>query len=335
MPPANVPTPDADLDDRLSALLGELLAAEQQAVASDGAAQQDDLRRQIEQREAELADDNTLDALFDEFVDSQPGNALPSSFAAQSRMFIEWENGRRAELAEWQSQLENLANRPVDRQLIFDRAHRRIMQALNHAADDRAALVALYSATDGANWTNSANWLSDAPLDEWYGVTTDSEGNVTALQLEDNNLVGMIPGGLLENLANLESLHLSFNGLTGGIPAELGNLTNLDSLELHVNELTGEIPAELGNLTSLTWLTLSNNQLTGEIPAKLGNLTNLETLILADNELTGEIPATLGNIANLWQLHLSGNRFTGCIPTTWADVALNDLANLGLPLCDP
>ena len=177
MPPANVPTPDADLDDRLSALLGELLAAEQQAVASGGAAQRDELRRQIEQREAELADTKALHTLFDDFVDSQPGIERPSSFAAQSRMFVEWENGRRAELAAWQSQLENLANHPVDRQLIFDRARQRVMQALNHAAqaDDRAALVALYSATDGASWKNSANWLSDAPLDEWYGVTTDFE----------------------------------------------------------------------------------------------------------------------------------------------------------------
>ena len=68
-------------------------------------------------------------------------------------MFIEWENGRRAELAAWQSQLENLANLPVDRQLIFDRARRRVMQALNHAAQDAdwqpgnsAVLVAFYKA---------------------------------------------------------------------------------------------------------------------------------------------------------------------------------------------
>ena len=40
--------------------------------------------------------------------------------------------------------------------------------------DDRAALTALYNATGGANWGNNTNWLSDGPLGEWYGVTTDT-----------------------------------------------------------------------------------------------------------------------------------------------------------------
>ena len=31
---------------------------------------------------------------------------------------------------------------------------------------DRAVLVALYDATDGPNWVNSENWLTDAPLDD-------------------------------------------------------------------------------------------------------------------------------------------------------------------------
>ena len=44
---------------------------------------------------------------------------------------------------------------------------------------DRAALVALYNATDGANWRNNTNWLSPRPLGEWYGVTTDGAGTMT------------------------------------------------------------------------------------------------------------------------------------------------------------
>ena len=37
---------------------------------------------------------------------------------------------------------------------------------------DRAALVALYEATDGPNWVSNEGWLTDAPLGEWYGVDT-------------------------------------------------------------------------------------------------------------------------------------------------------------------
>ena len=36
--------------------------------------------------------------------------------------------------------------------------------------NDRDALVAFYHATDGPNWTNNENWLSDQPLDTWHGV---------------------------------------------------------------------------------------------------------------------------------------------------------------------
>ncbi|MYC35119.1 MAG: fibronectin type III domain-containing protein [Chloroflexi bacterium] len=41
---------------------------------------------------------------------------------------------------------------------------------------DREALIALYNATDGSNWIINTNWLSDLPLNEWYGVITNATG---------------------------------------------------------------------------------------------------------------------------------------------------------------
>ena len=222
------------------------------------------------------------------------------------------------------------------------------------AATDRAALVALYNATDGANWRN--NWLSNAPIGEWHGVTTDSDGRVTHLDLQYNRLTGGIPAEL-GSLTNLKWLYLNNNQLTGGIPAELGSLTNLERLDLSSNRLSGEIPAELGSLTNLVrlWLggnqlsgeipeelgNLSNlvylylhlNQLSGEIPEELGNLTNLEYLDLSNNQLTGEIPSALADLSNLEALFLSGNQLTGCIPASLGDVAINYLVELGLSYC--
>ena len=58
---------------------------------------------------------------------------------------------------------------------------------------DRAALVALYNATDGPNWANNENWLTDAPLGEWYGARTGAAGRVWDLDLFDNDLTGPIP----------------------------------------------------------------------------------------------------------------------------------------------
>ena len=126
----------------------------------------------------------------------------------------------------------------------------------------RDVLVTLYNATDGPGWENSEKWLSEAPLDQWYGVFTDCDGTVPKLVLNDNQLSGPIPPEL-GGLTNLEGLDLYGNQLTGAIPAELGSLTNLERLLLYGNQLTGAIPAELGGLTNLQWLFLFANQLTG------------------------------------------------------------------------
>ena len=74
-------------------------------------------------------------------------------------------------------------------------------------AADRAALVALYHATDGPNWINNTSWLSDRPSSEWVGVLTNDSGRVTELDL-------------------------SLNSLNGEIPAPLGQLTSLTELDL-------------------------------------------------------------------------------------------------------
>ena len=73
---------------------------------------------------------------------------------------------------------------------------------------DRAALVALYNATGGENGTLSDNWLSDLPLGEWRGVTTNGNGRVTELDLRNLGLSGEIPPEL-GNLSSLEMLYLS------------------------------------------------------------------------------------------------------------------------------
>ena len=92
---------------------------------------------------------------------------------------------------------------------------------------DREALVALYNAAGGATWTSNANWLSDRPLSEWHGVTTDSAGRVTGLNLNNN-------------------------ALSGSLPPELGNLTRLRSLLLHNNpDLSGPLPVEMGQIQNL------------------------------------------------------------------------------------
>ena len=156
---------------------------------------------------------------------------------------------------------------------------------------DREALVALYNATDGENWNESDNWLSDAPLGEWKGVLTDDR-RVVVLYLGDNALSGEIPPEL-GSLSNLTALYLDTNALSGEIPPELGSLSNLTDLSLYHNALSGAIPAELGSLSNLAELDLRNNALSGAIPAELGSLSNLTNLRLLSNDLSGCVPSSL------------------------------------------
>ena len=201
---------------------------------------------------------------------------------------------------------------------------------------DRAALEALYHAMDGPNWLRRGNWLTDQPLDSWYGVVTERrEGRVDSLQLNFNRLAGPIPpefGNLtrlqelvlsnnritdlteIRNLAELLILRIHGNQHGGPIPTELGSLAALETLHLYSGSYTGPIPAELGNLVELRMLWLQDNYLTGPIPAELGNLTELSWLLLSDNGLSGPVPAELGyGLTKLEYLSLDDN--TGlCFP---------------------
>ncbi len=185
---------------------------------------------------------------------------------------------------------------------------------------DREVLVALYEATGGRNWANADNWLTTAPLGEWYGVSADTQGRVTALYFRNNNLEGSIPPEL-GSLASLTELWLMNNGLSGPIPAELGDLTSLRTLQLDLNNLSGPIPSELGSLAGLISLGLRSNDLSGPIPVELGNLTSLKALNLSRNNLTDSIPPGLGSLADLNELWLRFNDLSGSIPPELGDLA--------------
>ena len=199
-------------------------------------------------------------------------------------------------------------------------------------SEDREALVALYIATHGSNWTNNAKWLSDAPVGEWHGVRTNANGRVVELFLEGNNLNGELPAETGE-LSELRYLRLNKNGVRGTIPAEIGRLSELETLLLGDNDLMGELPAELASLSELVIFSAAGNRLTGAMPSWIGRLSNLERVALADNRFTGEIPSAFGDLSNLVLLRLYQNELTGNIPAElgslsnleWLDVSGNRL----------
>ena len=105
----------------------------------------------------------------------------------------------------------------------------------------------------------------------------------------------------------LEKIDISHRLLTK-IPSLIFDHTNAGELNVSYNNLTGAIPAEIRHLSKLKILNMSNNQLTG-LPAELGQLQDLEILDVSNNKLTG-LPLELGNLKKLKKFVISGNKYS-------------------------
>ena len=180
-------------------------------------------------------------------------------------------------------------------------------------AAERAALKELYWVLGGEDWRVKENWLSDRPVEEWYGVKRNYDNGKLSIYLGANGLEGVLPGAIFR-LKTLEVLNLCNNEITGNIPADIGECTALRQLSLNGNRLTGKIPVGIGKLENLETLDLSRNQLSGEIPAEIGGLKQLKFLRMGGNRLTGSIPAAIGSLLRLECVDISSNLLTGEIP---------------------
>lgn len=172
---------------------------------------------------------------------------------------------------------------------------------------DREALLAIFEALGGKEWTNKTGWNTDRPLSEWYGVSCNEEDRVTGLSLSYNEVKGTIPAeiGKLTELTNLQIA--GYSEITDTIPVEITNLTKLQYLSFWGQKLSGNLPAEIGNLTELLSLRIPFNNLEGTLPVELGNLTKLTELVLYNNRFTGEIPAELRDLPNWSNFDASTN----------------------------
>ncbi len=217
-----------------------------------------------------------------------------------------------------------------------------------------AALVALYEATSGENWEDDTNWKTDEPLHTWYGVTLDTEGWVTGLDLGGNGLRRGIPPAVVVNLRRLRRLYLNDNRLTAVPLAQLEALVSmsdpvLEELALWGNQgLVGmeNISPELGRRVDRAALRAlydnnggpgwreEENWLDEADPFSFsvwyGVMTNdngrVSELDLDGNGLTGELTNGLEELRGLERLDLYGNAgLSGVLP-----LGLIELPELGM-----
>ena len=175
---------------------------------------------------------------------------------------------------------------------------------------DREGLAALYHATDGPNWLRSANWLTDAPLDNWYGVSTDEEGRVTELELPANEL-------------------------SGAIPPELGNLDRLSVLDLTASRTMTTVSIKIGARQSddcNNWSAEDFARATEEERDRC-----IEQMSGRDNRdpISRAIEQMAEQASDPENTRVDRNFLSGCIPNSLReqlDLEASDLG--GLPFCE-
>lgn len=173
---------------------------------------------------------------------------------------------------------------------------------------DRQALLALYDATGGNSWTNSAGWSESAELTEdWNGVTI-ANGRVTRLSLPDNNLKGGIPDSFIE-LTGLEYIDFSENDLTE-IPA-LPQTKGLDTLNLSENQF--DITQLLRNVDVALYT---------YAPQQVYGTTAADTLYAA-SDYTLSVTGLSANTGDTYQWYLNSDVITNGTALSYELVSLD------------
>ena len=190
---------------------------------------------------------------------------------------------------------------------------------------DRQALAAIYEWTNGDAWDTKTNWLGDGPLDDWYGVSADSTDRVTALDLSDNNLAGILPDEA-GDLLYLETLTLNGNDkLSGELPGRMRTLASLVTLRLDSTGLCASTAAFRNWLNGISDARVTpcpddhGNDATGATDVSVGQSAEGELESLADEdwfrvEVASRGKLTIvatGNTAVRVELHDGADRLLG------------------------
>ena len=176
---------------------------------------------------------------------------------------------------------------------------------------DSLALVQLYHATGGPNWTNNTGWLQPGvPLQRWHGVGAgnppgENKKRVLVISLGSNNLTGTLPD-IFHTIDKVAHVDLDRNNLTGTIPRSVRFLKRLQYFYVNFNQMTGAVPGEFGQLPDLRVLDLAGNNFTSVEPG-LGQSKTLSILSLSSNQLHW-LPEELGNLPKSLSLQCGNNR---------------------------
>ena len=129
---------ELDLDE--SSFLRNLLEEERRRIDGGAEERKEELRSFISARESELADDDKINEIYENYVVSLPLWERPRPGRQTHLLYGEWEGDMRQELAAKRDELAKLEAQPVDKQLIINNARTRLLQLFEGAARDMGLL---------------------------------------------------------------------------------------------------------------------------------------------------------------------------------------------------
>ncbi|XP_015901405.2 receptor protein kinase TMK1 [Ziziphus jujuba] len=186
---------------------------------------------------------------------------------------------------------------------------------------DAAAMNALKKSigTDSLGWT-------DSDYCKWPKVTCNSDGQVTKIQLGNQNLKGTLPPEI-GKLTQLQQFEVQNNQLTGSFPSFSG-LASFRVLIAHTNNFTSFPPDFFTGMTAVESITIDKNQFAKwSIPDSLKECSTLKEFSAVSANLVGEIPDFFGvtNFPALTDLHLSFNSLEGGLPSNFSGSSIRSL----------
>ncbi|KAG4393280.1 hypothetical protein GLYMA_03G054800v4 [Glycine max] len=200
------------------------------------------------------------------------------------------------------------------------------------------------------------------------GVTCDTEGHVTALDLSGESISGGFDdSSVIFSLQHLQELNLASNNFNSIIPSGFNKLDKLTYLNLSYAGFVGQIPIEISQLTRLVTLDISClSYLTGQelklenpnLQKLVQNLTSirqlyldgvsikvpghewcsaflllrdLQELSMSHCNLSGPLDPSLATLKNLSVIVLDQNNLSSPVPDTFSH--LKNLTILSLVYC--
>ncbi|CAL5427128.1 unnamed protein product [Camellia sinensis] len=197
----------------------------------------------------------------------------------------------------------------------------RLSAAATSANNDDAAVMAKLAKS---LIPTPSGWSAADPCD-WTGVSCDSSGHITSINLASKSLSGHLPSEL-NQLSHLTSFSLQRNHLSGSFPS-LSGLTSLQRLNLDSNNFTSVPSPFLSGLTSLQILDIGQNPNLPPwtLPETLSDSTTLNSIDAGESNLVGTLPDIFESFPNLQSIRLSYNNLTGPLPNSFAKSGIQHL----------